>query len=208
MSKDNLALQNSNNLDVGNERIGRQIRDLRKAKSITLSSLAIATGRSVGYLSQVERGVSAITIPLLHTISEVLGVTISWFFHSDGEQPIDEMDHIVRADSRREIDFSGSGVHEELLSPTLSGELLMILSTFSPLSGTDLEQDRIKPRTRKGEEAGYIQRGRLILTIGEKEHILETGDSFCITGDEPHWVRNPSNDEDAVVVWVITPPNY
>ena len=190
-------------LDEGNVRIGQQIRDLRKAKGVTLSTMAEKIGRSVGYVSQVERGVSALPIPLLQSISEILDVNITWFFHSDSDQDIDEMGHVVRAGSRREIDFSGTGIHEELLSPSLSGDLLMILSTFSPLAGTDE-----MPRKRNGEEAGYVQSGRLDLRVGEALFHLNEGDSFSITGDELHSVKNPSNTESAVIVWVITPPNY
>ncbi len=198
---DNSAQQNS--LDEGNVRIGQQIRDLRKAKGITLQVMATHIGRSVGYVSQVERGVSALPIPLLQAISDILDVNIAWFFHSETEQPIEEMGKVVRAGARRQIDFSGTGIHEELLSPSLSGELLMILSTFSPEAGTEHAR-----RRRKGEEGGYVQSGQLDLTIGEETFELNAGDSFSIVGDKPHSVKNPSKTEDAIVVWVITPPNY
>lgn len=203
MSKPNASVNTTDDRDQDNIRIGRQIRDLRKAKSITLSDMAEQIGRSVGYVSQVERGVSSLPIPVLQSISEVLGVQITWFFHSDTEQPLEELGNVVRADSRRQIDFFGTGIHEELLSPSLAGELLMILTTFSPLAKSDKE-----PRKRKGEEAGYIQSGTLQLTIGERTFQLSAGDSFSISGDDTHQIQNPSNDQDAVIVWVITPPNY
>ncbi|WP_325073284.1 helix-turn-helix domain-containing protein, partial [Pseudomonas guariconensis] len=38
------------------------IRDLRKFKGLTLGELAQRIGRSVGFLSQVERGVSRPTV--------------------------------------------------------------------------------------------------------------------------------------------------
>jgi len=189
--------------DIESIRIGRQIRDLRKSKSITLATMAESIGRSVGYVSQVERGVSDLPIPVLQRISEVLDVQITWFFHSSTQQPIEEQGTVVRADARRQLDFAGTGIHEELLSPNLSGDLLMILTTFSPLARSDKE-----PRKRKGEEAGLLQSGELELTIGDKTFALKAGDSFSINGDEPHQVRNPSSKEDAVVIWVITPSNY
>jgi len=190
-------------LDAESVRIGRQIRDLRKAKGITLQAMAKQIGRSVGYVSQVERGVSALPIPMLQAISSVLEVQITWFFHSEAEQPLTELGHVVRADLRRQLDFTGTGIYEELLSPNLSGDLLMILTVFSPLAESDQP-----PRNRQGEEAGYIQSGQLMLTIGEQVFKLNKGDSFSIGKNETHTVRNPSNDEDAVVIWVITPPNY
>ncbi len=184
-------------------RIGRQIRDLRKAKGITLQSLAQQIDRSVGYVSQVERGVSNLPIPLLQQIAEVLGVQITWFFHSEVEQPLHELGHVVRKSSRRQLDFAGTGIHEELLSPSLSGDLLMILTTLSPQAQSDQQ-----PRKRQGEEAGYLQSGRLLLTVGQQEFELEAGDSFAIAADENHLLRNPSKTDDAVIVWVITPPSY
>jgi len=197
----------TDNRDPESVRIGRQVRDLRKAKGITLQDMASKIARSVGYVSQVERGVSSLPIPVLQAISEILGVQITWFFHADTEQAVEELGHVVRADSRRHMDFAGTGIHEELLSPNLSGDLLMILTTFSPLAESDPQ-----PRKRKGEEAGYVQSGELELTLqlatGEQVFKLSAGDSFSIAKDEVHRVRNPSGVNAAVIVWVITPPNY
>lgn len=187
-----------------NLRVGRQIRDLRKAKGYTLSFVAEKIGKSVGYVSQVERGVSSLPIPVLQAISDLLEVQITWFFHSDREQKTEELDYIVRANSRRHLDFSGTGISEELLSPRLSGDVLMIQTTLEPQARSDDE-----PRKRKGgEEAGFIQSGVLELTIGEKCFNLEAGDSFSIVGDEPHYVKNPSHDTNTVIIWVMTPFKY
>ncbi|MFB0939400.1 MAG: helix-turn-helix transcriptional regulator, partial [Paracoccaceae bacterium] len=40
------------------ETLGADLRALRKARGLTLSDLATALGRSVGWLSQVERDLS------------------------------------------------------------------------------------------------------------------------------------------------------
>lgn len=191
------------NRDPENVRIGRQVRDLRKAKGITLQTMATSIGRSVGFTSQVERGVSVLPVPVLQSISEVLGVQITWFFHSAGDQAIEEIGHVVRAESRRHLNFAGTGIHEELLSPSLSGDLLMILTTFSPLAASDQQ-----PRKRHGEEACYITSGKIELSIAEQTFDLSEGDSFAMDSTEIYQVVNPSKAEDAVIVWVITPPNY
>ncbi|WP_293267844.1 XRE family transcriptional regulator [Neptunomonas sp.] len=188
--------------DSENLRIGSQIRDLRKAKGITLIVMAERINRSVGYVSQVERGVSSLPIPVLQAISEVLGVQISWFFHTDQHPPMDELHHVVRRSSRRSLNFAGTGIREELLSPRLSGQLQMILTTFSPGAGSR------ESRERKGEEAGFIQSGTLELGVGSKVFQLQAGDSFSLTGDEPHWVLNPSRDEEAVVIWTLAGASY
>jgi transcriptional regulator with XRE-family HTH domain len=193
------------NTDLNEEglRIGRQIRDLRKAKGITLQAMAESIGRSVGYVSQVERGVSVLPIPTLQSISELLGVQVTWFFHTDTEQPLEELGHVVRKASRRHLNFAGTGIREELLSPTLSGEMLMILTTFSPKAESDQQ-----PRNRNGEEGGYIKSGELNLSIGDEVFKLEAGDSFTIGKDEMYSIKNPSTSKETRVVWVICPPSY
>ena len=51
--------------------LGAQIRDLRKAKRMTLQAMAGAIGRSVGYVSQLERDLSRLDIETLHAIADV-----------------------------------------------------------------------------------------------------------------------------------------
>ncbi|WP_439861948.1 helix-turn-helix domain-containing protein [Pseudomonas sp. MBLB4136] len=191
-----------NATDPESLRIGRQIRDLRKSKRITLAALAEKLDRSVGYLSQVERGVSSLPIGVLQSISEILGVRVSWFFQGDDEIPTEEREYLVRADHRRSMTFSGIGVREELLSPRLSGQLLLIMTRLAPGASGGKE-----PRQRKGEEAGYVEAGTLELKIGQQTFLLGPGDSFAITGDEPHLIYNPGEVETRVI-WVMTGVEY
>ena len=191
------GLKEVQSLDPDNIRIGLQIRDLRKSKRVTLASLAEMVNKSVGYLSQVERGVSALPIPVLQAISAALDVQISWFFHGDNDAPADEQKYIVRRETRRTLNYSGMGIREELLTPRLSGQLQMIMTTLEPGASGGSE-----PRQRKDEEGGYVRSGILELTIGSDVFTLNAGDSFSLSGDEPHLVRNPS-DKDTEVIWVL-----
>lgn len=189
-------------IDTDNLRVGRQIRDLRKAKGITLATMSQQINRSLGYLSQVERGVSALPIPVLKAISEVLGVNISWFFHSDTETPLQELKYIVRSDQRRRLNYTGTGITEELLTPQLSSQIQMILTTLSPGA------KNTQPRMRAGEEAGIVQSGVLELTIGKQLFILQSGDSFSLNDELAHQVYNPSKTENTVIVWTLSGASY
>ncbi len=183
-------------------RIGRQLRDLRKSRKITLAELAHTAGKSVGYLSQVERGVSSLPIGLLQTLSDALGVRVSWFFQPSDSQTEVEQDYIVRAEYRRSMNLSAIGAREELLSPRLSGQLILIMTRLQP-GGSGGET----PRQRRGEEAGYLEHGQLELTIGDQVFHLKAGDSFSLNGEEPHWIRNPGETETRIV-WVMTGVEY
>jgi len=182
--------------------VGEQIRDLRKAKGMTITELAIAIDRSVGYVSQVERNISPVPIDRIKEFAEALGVQITWFFQGGTTGPEDERDFIVRRGDRRKLTFTGSGVTEELLSPNLGGGFEMIMTTYAPLAKTGDAN-----YTRPCEEAAYVIEGRLEIWIGERHFMLETGDSITFDGNDPHSSANPDNTP-AIVMWVMSPPTY
>ena len=182
--------------------LGELIRDLRRARGLTLQELADQVGRSVGYLSQVERNKSTLSIAGLMAISRALGVPMNWFFQADAEQPEDERATIVRQGFRRSMQFTNLGVREELLSPNLRGPLEMLLSIVEPGASSGEE-----PYSHSGHEAGLVVEGVLDLWVGERHFRLQAGDSFAFRSTEPHRCANPG-DVVAKVVWVITPPSY
>ena len=177
--------------------VGRQIRELRRSRGITLSELTEDIGRSVGHLSELERGISPITLDTLDKIAVSLDVSISWFFSAGTLEETPESGIVVRRDRRRELNLSRAGVREELLSPHLTGGLEMILTTFAPGAETGAEG-----RQRKGEEGGYLMSGELELRIDGQEIHLQAGDSFQLRADGRHWCRNPGEVE-TQVVWVF-----
>jgi transcriptional regulator with XRE-family HTH domain len=187
--------------DTAPGQVGPEIRDLRKAKRMTIKELSLATSLSVGHLSEIERGIASPSIKALHDIAKALGVTIGWFLHnSEGSDPA-EREYIVRADNRRTLKFA-SGITDELLSPNLRGQLELLMSRFPPHSAGEETA-----YTHQGEEAGVLLAGTLELWIGDKCFTLHEGDSFCFPSTMPHRYRNPG-DVEAVAVWVITPPTY
>ena len=182
--------------------VGAQIRDLRKAKGLTIAELAERIERSVGYVSQIERDLSELSIPDLKRIAEALEVQITWFFHSPAAVPAEERGYVVRRGNRRRLSLSGIGVVEELLSPGLGGAAELVVTRIPPRGTTGEEFV-----TRKAEESGLVLQGRMELWVGDKYFLLNEGDSFCFQPDESHRIRNPG-DIEAVVVWVIAPPVY
>ena len=57
--------------------IGERIKKNRKARGLTQDTLAEHLGVSVGYVSQVERGITKISLDLLGAISSILGCDIA-----------------------------------------------------------------------------------------------------------------------------------
>jgi transcriptional regulator with XRE-family HTH domain len=182
--------------------IGERIRELRRAKRLTLARIAAETGLSIGHLSQVERGISAPSIRHLQLIASALGVKIGWFFDGPDAAPAAERGVIVRADRRKKLSYSGLGLTDYLLSPNLSGKLELLLCELDP--GAESGADYY---AHEGEEAGLIIEGSLELWVGDNQYLLVEGDSFTFASATPHRYRNPGRALTRIV-WVVTPPSF
>jgi transcriptional regulator with XRE-family HTH domain len=180
--------------------IGEDIRALRRSRKVTLVELSRAIGRSVGWLSQIERGQTVPSVRDLGRIAEFFGIGISIFFRSSTQRE-EERGLVLRASARTPIGSSETGLTEELLSPTLGGSFEMIRATFAPRSASD---GRVPARAT--EDGGVLISGRLALRIGNLEVELEPGDSFQFARSEYAW-RN-HGDIPAVAIWVVSPPLY
>ena len=186
--------------DEAIEKIGQKLRALRKANRLSLTALAERTGFSIGFLSQVERDMSNLSVKALFDLSRALGVNISFFFDT-GAQETQPAGPIIRAGERRKI-FYGKGICDELASPASCTQLELIWSRFEPGSSSG-----DSPYNHEAQEAGIVISGRLELVIGDDVYLLEAGDSFGFDSTIPHRYSNPGLTE-AIVVWAITPPTY
>lgn len=179
--------------------LGADLRALRKSRGLTLTEVAKEVGRSVGWMSQVERDLSQPTMNELRELSTVFGVSVSTFF---GQAPAraGEEGVIVRKDARRPIGTRAEGLTEELLSPDLTDDFEVIHSVFHARTQQNA------PVQRATQELGYIVSGTLELTIGETPYTLTSGDSFRIRGEPYRWAN--TTDDPCVAIWIIAPPVY
>ncbi len=192
--------QLSDTLEFGaTSQVGDDIRSLRKTRSMTIADLAASLGRSIGWLSQVERGQTEPAIADLKKVARLFGIPVSFFFRNE-TAPERERGKIVRAASRAVLGSNEDGLTEELLSPDLSGDFEMIRSVFTP--GASSEQ--FPPRA--AQDGGYLVSGRLNVWIADELFELKAGDSFGFQNQSYRW-QNPG-DEPCVVIWVISPPIY
>ena len=178
--------------------LGADLRALRRSRGLTLSGLAGAVGRSVGWLSQVERDLSTPSIDDLREMARALDVSISSLFRATA--PPGEAGRIVRTGARRPIGSREAGLVEELLSPDLTDAFEMVQSTFAP--GARLTHEVSRPT----QEVGTVVSGRLRLWIDGTRFDLGPGDSFRIRGEPFRW-ENP-HPEPCIAIWAIAPPIY
>lgn len=185
--------------DTGEHLLAGDIRALRKARGLTLTEIALGLGRSVGWVSQVERGLSMPSLADMRAFATLFDVPISLFFDHDVPHE-GERGTVVRAGHRRALGTRETGLIEELLSPDLGGSFEMVRSEFAP--GAELAARAL----RQTEEAGYVVSGIFEIEIDGTWHRLTAGDSFRFEKKTYRW-RNPGA-EPAVVIWVVSPPVY
>lgn len=179
--------------------LGADLRALRKARGLTLSELADAMGRSVGWMSQVERGISEPSVSDLRRLAKTMDVSVASLLQQTSIHD-QEQGYIVRAEQRRPIGSRAEGLAEELVSPDLTDDFEMVHSTFA--AGACITE----PVTRPTQEVGFIMSGQLEMTINGTAYLLDEGDSFRVRGEPFTW-RNPGHTP-CLAIWVIAPPVY
>ena len=178
--------------------VGRRIRELRRARALSLETVVARTDLSIGFVSQIERGLSSPSLRVLATLADVLGVGIAALF---GAKPNDDGGSggvVTRETQRAELKLWRTGISKQLLSPAgAENRLNLFLVHIEPGGSTGDEF-----YTHDGEEAGLVLEGAMTLTVDAETWSLKTGDSFRFASRRPHRFSNPADDAKAVVLWV------
>jgi transcriptional regulator with XRE-family HTH domain len=186
--------------------MGSEVRQLRKARQMTLKELHEASGVSLSHLSAIERGSSQPSMDVLNAISDALSVTPDWFFaRRPGAGPMEQA-HVVRSQNRRNLnslygqDARELGFSDALLSSSIGGGFYMGVSDYAPQSGPS--DDALLQH--QGEVHAYLIEGELEVGIGDEVITLHAGDSYSCDASIPHRARNRT-DKVARLIWAISP---
>lgn len=179
--------------------VGFKIKKLRKKYNMTIADLAKEAEISSSMISQIENGKVIPTITVMWKIAQALKVNIGYFFDEEVPKGINP---VVKRESRKKISVGTSDRTYELLVPNLNREIEFMMIT---INGNDVHHDDFL--VHEGEECGLILKGMLKVVIGNKEYVLEEGDSIAFKSNIPHRFENAS-DEECVSVWAMTPPTF
>jgi transcriptional regulator with XRE-family HTH domain len=178
--------------------VGSRIRDLRRARAMSLEVVAARADLSIGFISQIERGLSSPSLRVLATLADVLGVGIAGLFGATSHDDGASNGIVTREVQRAELKLWRTGVSKQLLSPAgTENRLNLFLVHLEPGGSTGDEL-----YTHDGEEAGLVLEGEMILTVDAETWTLKQGDSFRFASRRPHRFSNPAHDAKAVVLWV------
>lgn len=188
---------------AADQAIGQRIRALRRERSLSLMDLAARTGYSVGYLSQIERGLSSPSLRTMVALGETFSVGLSGLFSSTVTTPTEGSgDVVIRRTDRGRMDLWRTGIDKEILTrPDKAFGIALYLMKLAP-GGFSGE----KFVSHVGEEAGLVLEGALELQVDNEVWELSEGDSFQFLSVRAHRYRNPSQSQPTLVLWTTYTP--
>ncbi|MBL5974903.1 MAG: XRE family transcriptional regulator [Candidatus Leucobacter sulfamidivorax] len=174
--------------------IGDSLRELRRARRMTLKGVAEQAGISESFLSQVERGRSFPSLQALFRIAAVFNLTPGELL----EPAPAEIPALMRRADRVVISID-EYTKERLLPPAVK-TMQVLAGTFQP--GSSVGEPYFHGDS---DELLVVVRGAVRAEVDGKEYRLREGDTLYYKSSSPHTLDNVG-DEVAEVLWIIAPP--
>lgn len=181
-----------------NKTIGQKIKELRLQNKMTLKELSQLTQLSIGFLSQLERGMTDIATDSLTSVASALEVDLSYFFAGSQRH----RRRIMRSYEKEvfQVDHARF-IHYHLTNQLEAKALLPRLIELLPINS----DEEITAYPHEGEEFVYVLEGVLTLFIDAEQHELFPGDSAHYKSTVRHnWANYTTK---MVRILVVSLPN-
>jgi transcriptional regulator with XRE-family HTH domain len=155
------------------QRIAAHLKQRRLASGLSLADLAARSGVSPAMISKVERSTASPTAALLGRLCNGLGVTLSSLI-ANAEQMTSPL---VRAKDQTTWQDPVTGLMRTMISPDLADSPVEIVRIDLP---PDASVSYDAQRYVRYEQQVMPLKGRLHLTVGDKEYQLEPWDCLLM----------------------------
>jgi transcriptional regulator with XRE-family HTH domain len=173
------------------EQVGQKLHTMRKARKLSIRTLAQQSKLSVNTLSLIENGKTSPSVSTLSQLAKSMDVPITAFFESD-----DHIRRIVyqRVGERKQIVFS-QGQMEKLNEglPGLGSEPFITRLEPGANSGKT-------PIVFPGREFIYCLDGHITYIIDDETYSLAPGDSLIFDAYTPHTWRNTASTSSSALL--------
>lgn len=159
--------------------LGQRLRDRRKFLKLTLQEVADRAGLSVGFISQIERGIASPSLSSLASVARVLGTDVREFLI----QPSGS-NSSTRRTERPVYAIHENSLTYERLSASFPGNVLRSVIIHEPPG------HRSEPIEHEGEEIFFILEGAMTVEIEGQRTVLGTGDSIHFASTRKHQTWN------------------
>jgi transcriptional regulator with XRE-family HTH domain len=186
--------------------MGERLRAVRRERGLSLRDLAKRLDVSPSLISQVETGRASPSVSTLYAMAQVLAVSVDDLLFDEVDRPqrasparTEQRPFPVQRGSDRSMIRLASGVTwERLTTESEPGtDFLYVIYEVGGASSPEHEFQR-----HMGREWGFVLSGRLGVTIGFDDHVLEPGDSIAIDSTTPHRLYTVG-DEPVHAIWFV-----
>lgn len=183
-----------------NKTVGSRIKKLRTQRKITLKDLSLLSDLSIGFLSQLERGMNSISIDDLEKLSRIFDVDMSFFF----THTINEKSYVMKSYERRVSPIARGNSIQYYLSKVVEDKKILprLIELLPGQKNAALE----KEHEHAGEEFIYVLEGILTLVVeGVKTDLYPEYTAHYLTSSPHNWVNNTNK---TVKFLTVNTPNF
>ncbi len=177
--------------------LGRNVRRLRLRRNMTLEALAERASVAKGTVIAVEQARANPNIATLCRLADALGVGVDSLIEASGGPRV----RVKRADATPALWSSDEGGRGLFLMGTDPPDVVELWD-WSLSAGEHFDG---APHPVGSFEMLSVLEGKLVVTAGEEEHLLEEGDTIHFESDVAHRYANPTKKANRFVMAVYEP---
>ncbi len=181
--------------DPADLELGTRLRAIRQRFGLSQRELARRAGITNGTVSLIEQGQVSPSVGSLRRLTGALSLSLAEFFAFD-------LDALARTAFFRSDELTEIGTGPVSLRrvgrPDQIGAMQVLHERYA--IGADTGQEML---CHRGEEAGVVTRGKVLVTVGSEARELGPGDAYYFESRIPHRFQN-IGDEECEIVSVAT----
>ena len=174
---------------MSGESLGARLRARRKAIGKTMQQVADEASLTIGFISQIERGISTPSLASLYNVAKALDASVDMFV---SQAPARSHSVVTHAGQRPTFKVDGTSRYYEFLERGFAdAKLNACLSHASEMM------------SHEGEDFVYLVAGIMLYEVDGVAYELRGGDTLHFDSRKPHRGTNIGT-ETAIELWVGT----
>ena len=184
----------SENFVTSGENLGARLRARRKAIGKTMQQVADEASLTIGFISQIERGISTPSLASLYNVAKALDASVDMFV---SQAPKRSHSVVTHAGQRPTFKVDGTSRYYEFLERGFAEATLnACVSHVPPGHASEM-------MSHEGEDFVYLVAGTMHYEVDGIGYQLKAGDTLHFDSRKPHRGTNTGTDT-AIELWVGT----
>ena len=193
MDADDIREMSENFLAAGDD-LGARLRARRKALGKTMQQVADEAALTIGFISQIERGISTPSLASLYNVAKALDASVDMFV---SQSPARARSVVTHAGKRPTFRVDGTARYYEFLERGFpDAKLNACLSHVPPGHASEM-------MSHEGEDFVYLVSGEMLYEVDGVAYALKGGDTLHFDSRKPHRGANTGTTT-AIELWVGT----